>query len=634
MKQQRSLVSALVICGLALALVVLAVVQYRWIGQLTESDRGRMQASLEVSVRQFRQEFNRELLALGGAFRPDFRVVVDQNWEVYAERWDVWSQTSPYANLLSQVFVWRAIDDGSSELLRLNQTSKRFEPAVWPARFETVPEMMESQAGPRRGFGGPGGRPPVWIAVADVPLLFQPIYPVARRRDRASFQPGGRQQHPIAYVLLELNKDFLENVLFPELANRYFANSEGFIYHVAILKHAASESNDVVYRSSSALTRESLASLDASVPLLWGPEDYLSRFNEQRRGRPPGRGPNAGPGPGNEPGRAERRPPPLGGLFNRGGRGGVEGRRGPVLLSGATGGGWTLAVKHTEGSLDSAVQSLRRKNTAVSFGVLVLLAISMGMIVVSAQRAQRLAKLQMQFVAGVSHELKTPLAVIRSAADNLAAGIVDSPERIKDYGTLIRTEGRRLSTMIEQTLDFAAGQANRAAYTLTALAPAKMIDAALEVGAPAIEEAHATVEKAIEPDLPQVEADENAVKQVLQNLVSNALKYGGPAKRLAIRAEACEASGGRQVRISVGDNGAGIPPEELAHVFEPFYRGKAARDAQIQGAGLGLSLARDMAHAMGGEISVESTVGEGSCFVLHLPVAKAANGGSAVPRQT
>ena len=633
MKQQRSLVSALVICGLALALVVLAVVQYRWIGQLTESDRGRMQASLEVSVRQFRQEFNRELLALGGAFRPDFRVVVDQNWEVYAERWDVWRQTSPNANLLSQVFVWRAIDDGSSELLRLNQTSKRFETAVWPARFETAPKIMESQAGRRFGFGGPGGRPPSWIAVADVPLLFQAIYPVARRRDRAPFQPGGRPRQPIAYVLLELNKDFLENILFPELANRYFANSEAFIYHVAILKHAASEGNDVVYRSSSALTRESLASLDASVPLLWGPEDYLSRFNEQRRGRPPGRGPNAGPGPGNEPGRAERRPPPPGGPFNRGGRGGFEGRRGPVLLSGATG-GWTLAVKHTEGSLDSAVQSLRRKNTAVSFGVLVLLAISMGMIVVSAQRAQRLAKLQMQFVAGVSHELKTPLAVIRSAADNLAAGIVDSPERIKDYGTLIRTEGRRLSTMIEQTLDFAAGQVNRAAYTLTPLAPAKMIDAALELTALAIEEVHATVEKTIEPGLPQVEADENAVKQVLQNLVSNALKYGGPAKRVAIRAEAREASGGRWVRISVGDNGAGIPPDELAHVFEPFYRGKAARDAQIQGAGLGLSLARDMAHAMGGEISVESTVGEGSCFALHLPAAKAANGGSEAPGQT
>ncbi len=617
----------MVIGGLALALIVLAVVQYRWIGQLTVSDRERMQANLEVSVRQFRQEFNRELLGLGGAFRPDFQVVVDQNWEIYAERWDVWTQTSPYASLLSQVFVWHPTGDGSSELLRLNQTSERFEPAGWPARFETVSKMMESQAGPRRRFGGPGGRPPVWIAVADVPLLYQPIYAVARRRDRTPFRPTDGPRRPIAYVLLELNKDFLENTLFPELANRYFANSEGFVYHVAILNSTASDSNDIVYRSSPALTTESLASLDSSVPLLWGPEDYLMRFSEQRGGRSPGRGPNGRPGPGNEPRRAESGPPPGG--FNRGGRRGLEGRRGPVLLSGAAGGGWALVVKPTEGSLDTAVQSLRRKNTAVSFGVLVLLAISMGMIVVSAQRAQRLAKLQMQFVAGISHELKTPLAVIGSAADNLAAGIVDSPERIKDYGTLIRTEGRRLSTMVDQTLDFAAGQANRASYTLTPLAPAKMIDAALELTAPAIEEARATVEKTIEPGLPDVEADENAVKQVLQNLVSNALKYGGPAKRVAIRAEAYEGPNGRQVRISVGDNGAGIPPDELAHIFEPFYRCKAARDAQIQGAGLGLSLARDMARATGGEISVESTAAEGSSFALHLPVAKAANGESA-----
>jgi len=307
----------------------------------------------------------------------------------------------------------------------------------------------------------------------------------------------------------------------------------------------------------------------------------------------------------------------------------------PFLSAGAGDGGWTLAVKHTEGSLDSAVQSLRRRNMAVSFGVLVLLAISMGMIVVSAQRAQRLAKLQMQFVAGISHELKTPLAVIRSAADNLAEGIIGSPQRIKDYGALIRTEGRRLSAMIEQTLDFAAGQASPASYTLQPLAPAKMIAAALEIAAPAIEEVHATVEKMIEPDLPEVEADENAVKQVLQNLVSNALKYGGSAKRVAIRAEACQGSSGRQgqVRISVGDNGAGIAPEDLARIFEPFYRGKAATDAQIQGAGLGLSLARDMAHAMGATISVESTPGKGSSFALHLPVARAANGGSAASRQ-
>ena len=617
-RKQHSLVSALVVCGMAAALIALAVVQYRWIGQLTESDRERMQESLEVSVRQFRQEFNRELLGLGGAFRPDFRALVDQNWDVYAERWEVWMQTSPYADLLSQVFVWHSPQGGSPELLRLNQTSKQFEPAAWPARFETVSKIVESQAGPRRPFGVPGVRPAFWIAVEDVPLLFQPIYAVAGRRDRPP-SPAGDLRQPAAYVLLELNRGFLENALFPELANRYFADSEGFVYHVAILKDSGSQSNAIIYGSGPALTMESLASPDASVPLLWGPEDYLSRFAEQRRGRPPGRAADG------------RRPAPPGRPDD--GRRGFQGRRVPFLLSGGGGGGWTLAVKHTEGSLDLAVQSLRRRNLVVSFGVLVLLAISMGMIVVSAQRAQRLAKLQMQFVAGVSHELKTPLAVIRSAADNLAEGIVDSPRQIKDYGTLIRTEGRRLSTMIGQSLDFAAGQANPASYTLKPLAPAKMIEAALEVAAPAIEEVHATVEKTIAPDLPEVQADENAVKQVLQNLVSNALKYGGPSKSIAIRAEACQGSAGRQVRISVGDNGAGIPPEELARIFEPFYRGKAATDAQIQGAGLGLSLARDMAHAMGATISVESTPGEGSSFALHLPVAKTANGGSVASRQ-
>ena len=100
----------------------------------------------------------------------------------------------------------------------------------------------------------------------------------------------------------------------------------------------------------------------------------------------------------------------------------------------------------------------RRRNLLLSFGVLLVLAVSMALIIISAQRARRLARLQMEFVAGVSHELRTPVAVICSAADNLAEGFVGAKDQVKEYGALIRNEGRRLAGMIEQILRFAAGQ--------------------------------------------------------------------------------------------------------------------------------------------------------------------------------
>ena len=114
---------------------------------------------------------------------------------------------------------------------------------------------------------------------------------------------------------------------------------------------------------------------------------------------------------------------------------------------------WRLLVKHPAGSLEAAVDAARRRNVLISSGILGLLAASMVMLVVSTRRAQQLARQQMEFVAAVSHELRTPLAVVRSAADNLADGVVHDEEQVRQYGALVRSEGRRLTEMVEQILD-------------------------------------------------------------------------------------------------------------------------------------------------------------------------------------
>jgi signal transduction histidine kinase len=132
------------------------------------------------------------------------------------------------------------------------------------------------------------------------------------------------------------------------------------------------------------------------------------------------------------------------------------------------------------------------------------------------------------------------------------------------------------------------------------------------------------LEQQIEPDLPLVSADILGVSQCLQNLIGNAVKYGGDNRRISLRAFTAlmEQGSRREVQISVVDRGIGIDSSELAHIFDPFYRSPRVHAAQIHGTGLGLSLAKRIAESMGGRLSVISELSVGSVFTLHLKIAK------------
>jgi signal transduction histidine kinase len=253
----------------------------------------------------------------------------------------------------------------------------------------------------------------------------------------------------------------------------------------------------------------------------------------------------------------------------------------------------------------------------LSFGVLLLLTASMIMLMISAQRAQRLARRQIEFVAGVSHELRTPLTVISSAAENLADGVVAEQDRIKQYGKLIKVESERLADMVEQALEFAGAQSGQRKFNLRPVDVGELVGRALTACRLQIEDGGFTVETAIAPI--QVNADSAALTRALQNLISNAVKYSGDNRWIGIRAGL--AVNGTDVEIAVEDHGLGIASSELPHVFEPFYRAQVSVEAQIHGSGLGLSLVKHIVEAHGGRVSVNSTLDQGSTFTLHLPIA-------------
>jgi signal transduction histidine kinase len=282
---------------------------------------------------------------------------------------------------------------------------------------------------------------------------------------------------------------------------------------------------------------------------------------------------------------------------------------------------WRLIVRHRRGgALGAFIADSRRRDLAISFGVLLLLVTSMAILIFTSTRAQNLAKLQMDFVTAVSHELRTPLTVISSAAENIAHGVVEGKPQFEQYGSVIGAQARKLFEMVEQILLFAAIREGKQRYSMRSLEVPEILDSALSGTAGLIRTAGFRVEQQTEPNLPPVVGDLPALSQCVQNLITNALKYGHEQKWIGIETRLAEhGMTGREIQISVTDRGIGIAPEELRHIFEPFYRSPHVMAAQIHGTGLGLPLAKSIMEAMRGEVTVKSAPGRGSTFTLHLP---------------
>jgi signal transduction histidine kinase len=231
----------------------------------------------------------------------------------------------------------------------------------------------------------------------------------------------------------------------------------------------------------------------------------------------------------------------------------------------------------------------------------------------------QLAKLQMNFVASISHELRTPITVIICAGDNVRGGYTQNPEELQEQGAIIVDQAEQLAGLVDQVLLFAP-TASKPRYALRPVQVPVVVARAIKSSAVVLQKSDFEIEQSIEQGLPQVVGDLSAISQCLQNLIVNAVKYsnGDPWIRISARIHDALAER-KEVRISVEDHGPGIPSSELTRIFEPFYRSPQAVAAQIRGTGLGLSNAKTLMEAIGGRLSVVSEVGVGSAFTLHLP---------------
>ncbi|MBI1354148.1 MAG: hypothetical protein GC160_07365 [Acidobacteria bacterium] len=612
----------LIVAGMALVLGVVAWLQYRWIGELSEAEKARLERTLEQSARRFRGGFNRQLHELAVSIAPEMRELDADNVEALtAERLTPWLEGTPLR--IESAWMRRIAASGEGELLRLSPADRSWE--AIPETAPGVPGLLARpwRGGGRRGFGGGsgfvgfgggfGGRPPTWTFLGDGPYLVQALIHFHRE------EPSGRPQRPdlLGFLFVQLDEAGLRQSLFPQLFAETFGEVGELGYEAAVLE--IGESERVIFSSQPDAKPQDFLRAAVRLPLLLTRDEVESagrragRPPEMRREEPPQR-----PGDGHSPGGP---PPPPNEPGGPGGPGGPQPDAMEAGVAAGPGPEWMLLVRHRQGSLDAVVGRLRRRNLAISTGVLALLAVGMSTVLLSTRRARKLAELQMEFVAGVSHELRTPLAVIRSAGDNLAEGVVSDREQVREYGRLIRGEGRRLSGMVEQTLQFAAVQAGKRQYRVETVSASELLRRAAEESRPAVDEAGCRLDVSVPEDLPLVRVDPAAAAHCLQNLIGNAVKYGGEARWVGLSARRVNGA----VEAVVSDHGPGIDPQEAADIFEPFYRGKRATEQQIKGNGLGLALARSDAEGFGGKLTVESRVGEGSSFILRMPIDSSAS---------
>ena len=232
--------------------------------------------------------------------------------------------------------------------------------------------------------------------------------------------------------------------------------------------------------------------------------------------------------------------------------------------------------------------------------------------------AHRVARVRRDFVANVSHELKTPLALIRLFAETLELGRVPSEEKAQQYYRVINKESHRLTQLINNILDFSRIEAGRKEYRFAPTDVARVVREVIESYRFQIEQQGFQLKVEVEEDLPHVPADEEALGQAIINLVNNAIKYSRDSKTIDIEVR----RDGSKVLVSVKDTGIGIPRSEQKKIFEKFFRGEDSLVHETKGSGLGLALVRHIMEAHGGSVEVESTPGKGSTFTLALPVAK------------
>ena len=582
---------------LLVLLGTLATFQYRWLGEVSGAERDRMRASLRTRAAEFTQDVDGELTRTYLAFHVDGDTLDADAPATLAAAYARWQSSSPTVPV-KDVYLAEGSTFESATLRRLDPATGALAPADWPPGL-TALKRHERRMPPRL----PGLPPPLLMTDAidaGVPALIVPAPHVTTAAVDGENAVFTRKTSDGRVIIVVLDAARLRTQLVEPLVAKHFGAGDASEYVVSIVRR--DDPSAIVYSSTAVPVERSAADVTAGV--------FDLRIDELNRM-------SIGRGLHDPPGATDRVAITI--VRRASGPDGVR-----ILMAGGDDqGAWEVRARHRGGSLEAIVARSRRRNIAISLGVLGLLAASLVLALGAAQRQQRLARQQMEFVAAVSHELRTPLAVICSAGDNLADGVVADADRVKRYGSLIQTEGRRLGDMVERVMQFAGISSDTAVRACGAVDLAAVIAEATDALRPDARDRGVVLSVHANGTLPAVSGDAAALRSAVQNIVGNALKYSPDGATVDVSTHVDGANPAR-VQIRVADRGLGIDAADLPHIFKPFYRGRRALDAQVRGTGVGLSVVRHVIDAHGGSIAVDSRVGEGTIVVVELPASPGA----------
>ena len=611
---------------MALLWVVVASLQYHWAKQLSTVTEVRIGANLQSLMTQWHRDLYDELSAVCIALQVGPDSGAHDALNDYLQRYAEWSQNgaegkfaeAAFANpdLVQEIYDWQTSARGKPELLRLDPTSNTLDGVSVPLEMETLLARLQANSSNLQSamrawefrnsyesnlaVNSNRARTNVsrsnalagWQFDDRIPAL---VHPLVHHADPFNSQtPVDRVA--VDWLVVVLNLGVIQDRILPELASRHFGGPDGLEYKLAVVD--ADDQPRIIYSSDPTFKVDDVERSDSVMNIF--SSSLRDAKNESWRTVKDSRNLQ------DHSWQSFSAP----GWF-------------PVVQYRSADEPWVLVLQHRTVPVTQVARSVWYRNLLIGGVALILLAANIGLVLFASHRAQKLAKVQMEFVTSVSHELLTPLSAIYCSGQNAKDGLLRTQTDFATHGSIITSQARQLIDLVKQNLLFATTQSGSYRYTLRPLQISEILQSVHKNTAMLIEESGSRIEYEVPAGLPNVMGDLSGLSQCLQNLIGNAIKYGGRNAWIGISASVYEGkNGSKEVRISVQDHGPGINSSELRHIFEPFYRSPKAVEAQIHGSGLGLTVASRIAEATGGRLSVTSEVGVGSTFTLHLPVGK------------
>jgi two-component system phosphate regulon sensor histidine kinase PhoR len=559
-KQQRFLFSWIIIIGTIPLLGILALNQFNWLQELRRRERDRIESNMINSVSSLSEKIQYEIRFLPNVLGMTQDAPINE--VTFAQQFRFWKNYATTPSILKRVMFLR---DAKQDSVEWRNGS------FVPIDKETARNFFTSRT------------------VTDGNDEIRILYPLHSQHQQRVF---------LACVY---DKNALVNVMIPQLAEETLKNANLYGYRIVDTK-----TDTIVYASADDLPDSSFRDPDIVMPIGWKKAEEipfqkaydiqqvlaLSSVNEKEI----------------EPDRQFATNP----LEKVGGSLDATANLFPYLA---------VEIVNKDGSLEDMFWRSTIQNAILSFSIVILLLIGMAVLAEATRRSRDLALRQNEFVATVTHELKTPLAVITSAAQNLADGFVRDREKTMQYGAMIKKEASRLGVSIEHFLLYSRTGSQRRVKSEECDIQ-DLVESALKF----TEDERVTNKFTTEVVMPEyplfVEGDRIALESVFRNLAQNVVRHAREGRYMGIivSEETCKKrKDGRCVVIKVRDKGHGISPREQKTIFDPFVRGSYAMSNQIPGNGIGLNLVKRIVTVHGGSVTVESRTGSGSTFIVTLP---------------